>query len=263
MPRASTTGAEARSLTLQILVRLAVAVVVDPIAGFDPGFDAFDTQAPGAATAPLQPDLAGADVGAARLGDELVDAAVTIVVEIVAQLVGRTDRLLADAPLARGAHGETRLAQPERGAAWPADIFVDSTVAIVVFVVAQLLGRLGIDLADELAIEAQATAIGAVFEAQRAAWRADFGRVLIDEIVAIIIDAIADFFGWHAQRSVGRAGVAGLGVGLDASAVDAGERSVGARLLVEAFRLVSGQIDARGEARRDQASGAEEHSRRI
>src|SRR5262249_1682895 len=153
----------------------------------------------------------------ADLRDPFVDEAVAVVVETVARLrqhAGRHVRHADDATDARAHRDAARAQAEEAGHALQAAAgvaLVDVAVAVVVEAVADLGRRLARH-ALRRAVHAVHLALLALAERDRHAIGAAAGVALVDEVVAVVVEAVADFRHRLAARPAGtaRAGVAAI-----------------------------------------------------
>ena len=125
----------------QPVVDGSVAVIVDVVASLGDAFDPADTFAEHAGGARFRAGDAASDIGAARPRHHLIDRAIAIVVEVVAELDARGLATVAATPRARIAHFGAHSAHADIGAARAAQRLVGHPVAVVVEVVAELDSR--------------------------------------------------------------------------------------------------------------------------
>jgi hypothetical protein len=298
------------------VVDLAVAVVVEPVAALGHRLARTFALAPagavGGARLPARATLAAPGpvrrravafargAGVAPAVEALVDAAVAVGVAAAARLGGGRDRaearaverplpVDADAP-AIPAGADRRRARTGHAQRSALGRLVEDAIAVVVGVVAGLLARQSlVEALGEGAVPADALAHPAD-PAQRRVFRAvvavpgqgEAVDALVDDAIAVVVDAVARLAGRYAGRGVALDGAAGAadgagGTGAAAEADAAGLADAGHAFVDEAVAVVVGGVaplvgagDARGGVGRGQRPavpgervGGGVHGRRV
>jgi len=140
-----------------ILVDESVAIIVGEITPLDPGIRIRITRDGPIDTARhtrrTGPRLSGSTNGAGALESAFVDGVVAVVVEPIAQFIGRLNQLLTHHTFA-GAHfvaGSTHPIQASVTVIAPTDAFVEATITVIVFTVTRLVCGFILLIADQIA----------------------------------------------------------------------------------------------------------------